>query len=112
MQITACCIDAEDYSRLPLAQYEEDNVLRELNKSLLGFRQRRPAQSPTIAETGPRHEAEGGESSPGTRRLSPIGESFSSPSPEIEEAARRDRTKLNSCGSQGWYISSFSRRYI
>ena len=27
-----CLIDAEDYSDLPIRQYEEDNVLRELNK--------------------------------------------------------------------------------
>ncbi|XP_058807279.1 uncharacterized protein LOC131673367 isoform X2 [Phymastichus coffea] len=96
--ITACCIDAEDYSQLPLAQYEEDNVLRELNKSLLGFRQRRPPQSPTI-DASQRHEAEG-ETGPGTRRLSPIGESFSSPSPEIEEAARKARSIHNSASSQ------------
>lgn len=34
-----CLIDAEDYSDLPVRQYEEDNVLRELNKSYLGFHQ-------------------------------------------------------------------------
>lgn len=34
-----CLIDAEDYSDLPVRQYEEDNVLRELNKAYLGFRQ-------------------------------------------------------------------------
>lgn len=33
-----CLIDAEDYSDLPIRQYEEDNVLRELNKAYLGFR--------------------------------------------------------------------------
>ncbi|KAJ8687151.1 hypothetical protein QAD02_022945 [Eretmocerus hayati] len=119
--VTLCCIDAEDYSSLPLAQFEEDNVLRELNKSLLGFRQRRPARNlPTVNQqnsTGPnatvtttsttqgsgtnststtltteiRQEAEG-ETGPATKRLSPIGESFSSASPEImDEAARKMR---------------------
>lgn len=34
-----CLIDAEDYSDLPVRQYEEDNVLRELNKAYLGFHQ-------------------------------------------------------------------------
>ena len=92
-----CCIDAEDYSRLPLAQYEEDNVLRELNKSLLGFRQRRPPQSPGELA---RQDGEG-ETGPGTRRLSPIGESFSSASPEIEDPLKRARGKVNSAGSQG-----------
>ncbi|XP_031787309.1 uncharacterized protein LOC100122895 isoform X2 [Nasonia vitripennis] len=95
--IMVCCIDAEDYSDLPLAQYEEDNVLRELNKSLLGFRQRRPPQSPTEND---RQDGEG-ETGPGTRRLSPIGESFSSASPEIDDSARKcHNAKINSSGSQ------------
>lgn len=34
-----CLIDAEDYSDLPIRQYEEDNVLRELNKAFIGFQQ-------------------------------------------------------------------------
>ena len=34
-----CLMDAEDYSDLPVRQYEEDNVLRELNKAYLAFRQ-------------------------------------------------------------------------
>lgn len=33
------CMDAENYQTLPIAQFEEDNTLRELNKCLLGFRQ-------------------------------------------------------------------------
>lgn len=61
-------MDAENYAKLPLSQYEEDNFLRELNKSLLAFRQRFAPPPP-----------------PTTRRLSPIGESFSSTPPEIEE---------------------------
>lgn len=79
-QVTVCCIDPEDYSRLPLSQFEEDNILREMNKSLLGFRQRRVPNSPTDpvkSELDP----DGAVSS---RRLSPIGESFSSTPPETE----------------------------
>ena len=59
-------MDAENYLRLPVSQFEEDNVLRELNKALLAFRQQ--------AQPQPRQ--------PVTRRLSPIGESFSSTPPE------------------------------
>ncbi|KAK2579661.1 hypothetical protein KPH14_011584 [Odynerus spinipes] len=78
--VTVCCIDPEDYSRLPLTQFEEDNILREMNKSLLGFRQRHVPSSPTDpikTELDP-------EAGLGARRLSPIGESFSSTPPEIE----------------------------
>lgn len=32
-------MDPEDYSSYPISQFEEDNVLRELNKCLLAFRQ-------------------------------------------------------------------------
>lgn len=32
-------MDAENYSGYPDSQFEEDNVLRELNKCLLAFRQ-------------------------------------------------------------------------
>ncbi|KZS02922.1 Uncharacterized protein APZ42_034343 [Daphnia magna] len=41
-QTAMCLIDAEDYSDLPIRQYEEDNVLRELNKAYLGFGQHYP----------------------------------------------------------------------
>ncbi|XP_046461885.1 uncharacterized protein LOC124208188 isoform X2 [Daphnia pulex] len=41
-QTPMCLIDAEDYSDLPIRQYEEDNVLRELNKAYLGFSQHYP----------------------------------------------------------------------
>ncbi|CAG4923884.1 unnamed protein product [Colias eurytheme] len=67
--VTVCLMDAEDYSALPLGQWEEDNVLRELNKSLLAFQ-----QSPTKCRDNQKHE----------RRLSPIGESFSHTPPEVE----------------------------
>ncbi|KFB51878.1 hypothetical protein ZHAS_00020035 [Anopheles sinensis] len=36
---TVCCIDAENYRALPSQQFEEDDILRELNKCLLAFRQ-------------------------------------------------------------------------
>ncbi|XP_014471645.1 PREDICTED: uncharacterized protein LOC106742842 isoform X2 [Dinoponera quadriceps] len=78
--VTVCCIDPEDYSRLPLTQFEEDNILREMNKSLLGFRQRHVPSSPTDPIKA-EPEAEIGI---GSRRLSPIGESFSSTPPETE----------------------------
>ncbi|KYM89815.1 Poly(ADP-ribose) glycohydrolase [Atta colombica] len=78
--VTVCCIDPEDYSRLPLTQYEEDNILREMNKSLLGFRQRHMPSSPTDPI---KNELEA-EIGLGSRRLSPIGESFSSTPPEME----------------------------
>ncbi|XP_049887412.1 uncharacterized protein LOC126381892 isoform X2 [Pectinophora gossypiella] len=67
--VTVCLMDAEDYSALPLGQWEEDNVLRELNKCLLAFQ-----QTPMKSRDNPRHE----------RRLSPIGESFSHTPPEVE----------------------------
>lgn len=68
-----CCVDAEDYAKLPLGQYEEDNVLRELNKCLLAYQQKQsqPTQAQTQsapAETQHQRAA---------RRLSPIGESLS-----------------------------------
>lgn len=79
---------------MTVTQYEEDNVLRELNKSLLGFRQRRPVQSPTADLSAATDDS----SLPGAKRLSPIGESFSSPSPECEDrqksAASNDKQGL------------------
>lgn len=38
-KVSVCLMDAEDYSKYPESQFEEDNVLRELNKCLLAFRQ-------------------------------------------------------------------------
>lgn len=37
--MSLCLMDPEDYSSYPISQFEEDNVLRELNKCLLAFRQ-------------------------------------------------------------------------
>lgn len=51
-------MDAEDYSKLPLSQWEDDNVLRELNKCLIAFQQT-PMKSKESAKL--------------ERRLSPIG---------------------------------------
>ncbi|XP_022909062.1 uncharacterized protein [Onthophagus taurus] len=67
---TICCVDAEDYSKLPLGQYEEDNVLRELNKCLLAFQQKQPHSEPIIPPSQPQSHR--------NRRLSPIGESIGS----------------------------------
>nr|XP_014283182.1 uncharacterized protein LOC106685156 isoform X3 [Halyomorpha halys] len=63
--LTFCCLDPDDYSEVPLLQYQQDSILRELNKTLLGFRQKSPSNGIL------------------PKRLSPIGESFSS-TPEKE----------------------------
>ncbi|XP_012340620.1 uncharacterized protein LOC100869905 isoform X3 [Apis florea] len=86
--VTVCCIDPEDYSQLPLSQFEEDNILREMNKSLLGFRQRHIPSSPTDPV-----KSESDIDVVGSRRLSPIGESFSSTPPEIEEIRSKPNGK-------------------
>lgn len=67
-------MDAENYTRLPLSQLEEDNVLRELNKALLGFRQGKVQPQKPQIKSAPKVGIQ--------RRLSPIGESFSSTPPE------------------------------
>ncbi|XP_076282609.1 uncharacterized protein LOC143210048 isoform X2 [Lasioglossum baleicum] len=91
--VTVCCIDPEDYSTLPLAQFEEDNVLREMNKSLLGFRQRYVPSSPTDPVGRSEMDPDGALSS---RRLSPIGESFSSTPPETDADDKPASTKHDS----------------
>ncbi|XP_043480627.1 uncharacterized protein LOC122510220 isoform X2 [Leptopilina heterotoma] len=92
--VTVCCMDAEDYSHLPISQFEEDNILREMNKSLLGFRQRHIPSSPT----DPVRTESDSEASLSARRLSPIGESFSSTPPEIDQELKPPT--VNSTGSQ------------
>ncbi|XP_059049225.1 uncharacterized protein LOC131844374 [Achroia grisella] len=87
--VNVCLMDAEDYSSLPLGQWEEDNVLRELNKCLLAFQ-----QTPMKSRDNPRHE----------RRLSPIGESFSHTPPEVE--ATVVIKQASSCST----INSYSSR--
>lgn len=66
--VNVCMMDAEDYSSLPIGQWEEDNILRELNKCLLAFQQTPIITKDTKLE----------------RRLSPIGESMSHTPPEAE----------------------------
>ncbi|KAJ2943800.1 hypothetical protein O0L34_g8120 [Tuta absoluta] len=87
--VTVCLMDAEDYSALPLGQWEEDNILRELNKCLLAFQ-----QTPMKSRDHPRHE----------RRLSPIGESFSHADPEVEATVmikqQSSCSTINSYGSR------------
>jgi hypothetical protein len=68
-------MDAENYLQLPLSQFQEDNILRELNKAVLAFRQQNSPQPPQ----------------PVTRRLSPIGESFSSTPPEVDSAKQQSQ---------------------
>ena len=69
------CIDPEDYKDLPSHQFEEDNVLRELNKCLLAFRQNTPASDIKMPRKGPSQDRRSNHSSEhGKGRLSPIGE--------------------------------------
>lgn len=85
-----CLMDAENYSDYPDSQFEEDNVLRELNKCLLAFRQN--TTCPIIPKTNHRsnrrlnsmpsiesnHESDSvidKERNSAQKRLSPIGES-------------------------------------
>lgn len=78
-------MDAEDYSSLPLGQYEEDNILRELNKCLLGFQQKqtRWKEVPlSKSRTAPQQQQV--TSNHRGRRLSPIGESLSSANSECQ----------------------------
>ena len=73
-QTPMCLIDAEDYSDLPVRQYEEDNVLRELNKAYLGFRQHYPETDASPAQL--------------QQRLPPVGASRdSSPSSGSRQAS-------------------------
>lgn len=69
LQISLCCLDAENYKNLPISQFEEDNILRELNKCLLAFQQNheKPNEVP-IGQVQCLRQ----------RRLSPIGESIGS----------------------------------
>jgi hypothetical protein len=68
-------MDAENYLQLSLSQFEEDNILRELNKAVLAFWQHTPPQPPQ----------------PVIRHLSPIGESFSSTPPEADSAKQQSQ---------------------
>lgn len=82
-QTPMCLIDAEDYSDLPIRQYEEDNVLRELNKAYLGFSQHYPqaAESQIPPQTKAQQEQL-------QQRLPPVGASRdSSPSSRSRQAS-------------------------
>lgn len=68
-------MDPENYKHFPISQYEEDNVLRELNKLLLGFQQKQLRNNEPLEV----------QRAPQQRRLSPIGESISSTPPEMKE---------------------------
>lgn len=80
-------MDPEDYSKLPLGQFEEDNILRELNKCLLAFQQKQ-TRIKELSISIINHKISS--SSPTShqrqqqRRLSPIGESLSSANSESQ----------------------------
>ncbi|XP_058115923.1 uncharacterized protein LOC131288508 [Anopheles ziemanni] len=82
---TVCCIDAENYRALPSQQFEEDDILRELNKCLLAFRQN--TTCPVVGDTKGADKRTGAATASGAGlkldqletvsskgRLSPIGE--------------------------------------
>ncbi|KAL7302535.1 hypothetical protein TKK_0005173 [Trichogramma kaykai] len=84
--VTMCCIDPDDFSTEPYLQYLDFNILRELNKSMLGFRQRRPPVEKTgnrPAPAVPNNNNNGSLEAATTHnisRLSPIGEQSSAQS--------------------------------
>lgn len=82
-RLRLCLADAEDYGTYPLRQWEEDNLLRELNKAYLAFR-------PTATSVTPPNKTNGSGEDVAPRRLSPIGESFGSTPPEVEESGKDD----------------------
>ncbi|XP_046393465.1 uncharacterized protein LOC124161237 [Ischnura elegans] len=82
-RLRLCLADAEDYGTYPMRQWEEDNLLRELNKVYLAFR-------PTVSTPSPTNRANPSAEDVGPRRLSPIGESFGSTPPEAEESGKDD----------------------
>ncbi|XP_021705098.1 uncharacterized protein LOC5569294 isoform X1 [Aedes aegypti] len=71
-----CCIDAENYRAIPSHQFEEDDILRELNKCLLAFRQNTtcPVVEPRPAEKQRPTRLDQLETVSSKGRLSPIGE--------------------------------------
>ncbi|KAJ8913560.1 hypothetical protein NQ315_017111 [Exocentrus adspersus] len=71
-EMTVCFMDADDYTKLPIGQYEEDNILRELNKCLLGFQQKH------LKQGGNQEQHVPATTYTHRRRLSPIGESIGS----------------------------------
>ncbi|XP_059487768.1 uncharacterized protein LOC132203758 isoform X2 [Neocloeon triangulifer] len=71
--------DPEDFSDLPPRQYEEDNILRELNKLYLAFQPANTKQITNLHAKCPPPVVHNNQ--PTCKRLSPIGESFSSATP-------------------------------
>ncbi|XP_058823675.1 uncharacterized protein LOC131684645 isoform X2 [Topomyia yanbarensis] len=71
-----CCIDAENYRAIPSHQFEEDDILRELNKCLLAFRQNTtcPVVEPKPSEKQRPTRLDQLETNSSLGRLSPIGE--------------------------------------
>lgn len=71
-----CCIDAENYRAIPSQQFEEDDILRELNKCLLAFRQNTtcPVVEPRPADKQRPTRLDQLENTSSKGRLSPIGE--------------------------------------
>ncbi len=86
-----CLIDAEDYSDLPIRQYEEDNVLRELNKAYLGFRQHYPDAA--AAAGSEQHQEQQQPQEQLQQRLPPVGASRDS-SPSSRQASTIIGTQL------------------
>ncbi|XP_055639878.1 uncharacterized protein LOC129777557 isoform X2 [Toxorhynchites rutilus septentrionalis] len=71
-----CCIDAENYRAVPSHQFEEDDILRELNKCLLAFRQNTtcPVVEQRSGEKQRPNRLDQLENASSKGRLSPIGE--------------------------------------
>ncbi|XP_062565861.1 uncharacterized protein LOC134228095 isoform X2 [Armigeres subalbatus] len=71
-----CCIDAENYRAIPSHQFEEDDILRELNKCLLAFRQNTtcPVVEQRSGEKQRPNRLEQLDNVSSKGRLSPIGE--------------------------------------
>lgn len=95
-EVSLCCMDAENYSKFPISQFEEDNVLRELNKCLLAFRQNTKCPSDNLKRTKEQRDLNSNDHNDRERedrkRLSPIGESGSSSPKGSEEGF--DRMKI------------------
>lgn len=83
-------MDPEDYKKFPISQYEEDNILRELNKCLLGFQQKHLRNNELIQKPIQHQQP---------RRLSPIGESVSSTPPEANIIITQPSSSTHRSGS-------------
>lgn len=91
-------MDAEDYSALPLGQFEEDNILRELNKCLLAFQQKQSRVKDLLL---PSHKLQQtSQMNHHQRRLSPIGESISSTNSECLNENKVPIITQDSCSTR------------